>query len=224
MIKKLIYILILFVFFINSAIAQTQNAYLNYNDSQYAFKSGDKQKFLTNAYVNMLLWEKAQTTEDKSFYQQEAMRYFYLLSKIDSKSIDAQIGLARIYDEYKLDKFAKEHFFIAYDFDNRNPKMNFHFANFYYKRNDLMNALFYYKRAHQYGFSKNYEVNYKLGVIYEKLADIESAKKFYANASKLKPQNQELINKIRLLDELKYDESQYYLKIDFNFREEKETG
>ena len=213
MIKKLIYILILFILCINSVFAQTQNAYLNYNGYQYAFKPTDKAKFLTNAYVNMLLWEKALTVEDKNFYLKEAMRYYFLLSKIDPKSIDAQIGLGRVYDEYKLDKFAKEHFFKAYDFDNRNPKTNFYFANFYYKRNDFITALFYYKKAYQYGFSKNYEVNYKIGTIHEKLADIETAKKFYVSASKIKPQNEELINKIRLLDELKYDESQYYLKI-----------
>ena len=213
MIKKLIYILILFIFIVNSAIAQTKNAYLNYNGYQYAFKAGDEKKFLTNAYVNMLLWEKTQTVEDKNFYLQEAMRYYFLLSKIDPKSIEAQIGLARIYDEYKLDKFAKEHFFMASNFDNLNPKTNFYFANFYYKRNDLITALMYYQKAYRYGFSKNYDLNYKIATVYEKLADIESAKKFYANALKIKPKNQELINKIRLLDELKYDESQYYLRI-----------
>lgn len=211
MIKKIIYILILFIICGNYTFAQTQNAYLEYNGYQYAFKPGDEVKFLKNANTNMQLWEKSKLKSEKAFYLQEAMRYYFLLSRLDPKSVDAQIGLGRVYDEMNLDKFAKEHFFVALNFNNQNPKANFYFANFYYKRNDLINALYYYNASYKCGYSNNYSLNYRLGAIYEKLADIESAKKFYKNALRISRKNRELINKIRLLDELNYSSSQYYL-------------
>ncbi|MFA7658191.1 MAG: hypothetical protein WCY19_02025 [Candidatus Gastranaerophilaceae bacterium] len=211
MIKKLIYILILFITFSHPASAQTQNAYLEYSGYQYAFKPGDEAKFLKNANSNILLFEKSTETAERVFYLQEAMRYYFLLSKIKPKSIDAQIGLGRIYDELGLDSYAKKHFFVALDFNNKNPRTNYYLGDFYYRRSDLLEALMYYKKAYANGYSNNYKLNYKMAVIYEKLADIESAKKFYSNTLKITPQNAELGNKIRLLDELNYDKSQYYL-------------
>lgn len=204
MIKKIIYILILIITYANFALAEPQNGYLEYSGFPYQFKSGDEIKFLKNANKNMQLFEKSQTAVSKIFYLQESMRYYFMLSKANPQSIDAQIGLGRVYDEFKLDRFAKEHFFNAYNLNNHNPKMAYYFANFYYKRKDLLPALAYYNMAYKYGYSKSYYTNYRLGEIYEKLADIKSAKKFYSNAIKLNPKDAELRNKIRLLDELNY--------------------
>lgn len=204
MIKKTIYILILIIISANFSLAEPQNAYLEYNDIQYQFKPDDEIKFLKNANKNMTLFEKSQTPNQKTFYLQEAMRYYFLLSKANPQSIDAQIGLGRIYDEFKLDRFAKEHFYNAYNLNSHNPKVSYYFGNYYYKRNDLLPALAYYNLAYNYGFSNSYYLNYRLGTIYEKLADIKSAKKFYSHANKLNPKNLELRNKIRLLDELNY--------------------
>lgn len=212
MIKKLIYISICILICANFVFAQTQDAYIKYNGYEYEFKPGDELKFLKNADRNTLLAEKSQTIIEKVFYLQEAMRYYFLLSQIRPSLVDAQIGLGRVYDELKLDKYAKEHFYIALNFDNKNPATNMYFANFYYKRNDLISAHYYYDRAYKYGYSTNYYLNCRLGTIHEKLADIGSAKKFYSIALRLNPKNNnELINKIRLLDELNYSQSQYRL-------------
>ena len=194
-----------------SVFAQTQNAYLEYNGYRYKFKTGDEIKFFNNANKSMLIFEKSSVNSEKSFYLQEAMRYYFLLSQINPKSIEAQIGLGRVYDEMKSDKYAKEHFFIALDMNNINPKINFYFADFYYKRSDFITALYYFEKAYKYGYSKKYELNYKIGTVYEKLADIESAKRFYEYALKLNPSNSDLKNKINLLDEIKNSQSQYYL-------------
>lgn len=195
----------------NSALCEPQKAYLNYNGYLYSFKPGDETKFLKNANKNMLMFEKSTNSVNKQFYLQEAMRYYYMVSIINPGLVDAQLGLARLYDEMNIDNFAQKYFFVSLDLDNHNPKSNFYFAQYYYKRNDFIKALSYYKKAYDYGYSKNYETNYQMGVIYEKLADIKSAIKFYKSALKLKPKNSELADKIRLLDELNYSESQYYL-------------
>lgn len=210
MIKKITYILIFILLFTGFAFARTKDAYIQYNGYKYEFRPGDEIKFLNNADNNMLLYEKSGNQPNRRFYLQEAMRCYFLLSQINPGSVDAQIGLGRIYDEVKLDNLAKKHFFNALNFDNRNIAANLYFANFYYKRNDLIQALHYYKIAYESGYSSNYYLNYMLGSIYEKLADIESAKKFYAYALKLNSQdNNELRNKIRLLNELNYSQSQY---------------
>lgn len=209
--KKLIYILILFIFCTNSAFGEIRHAGVDYDGFQYTFKPGDEEIFLKNADKNFIMSEKAQTSAEKVFYLQEAMRYYFLLSKINPASLEAQIGLARIYDELNLDKYAKQYFFNAFNFNNKNPKTNLYFGDFHYKRGDLLAAVYFYKRAYQFGYSKDYKLNYKIGTIYEKLADIETAKIYYINAIKLEPKNTELANKIRLLDELNYGNSQYYL-------------
>lgn len=210
MIKKIIYVLLFILISAGLAFAQTKDAYLQYSSYKYEFRPGDEVKFLNNANNNMLLFEKSKTQLDKLFYLQEAMRYYFLLSQINPGSIDAQIGLGRVYDEMKLDKLAKKHFFNALNFNSHNPLANLYFANFYYKRNDLIQALYYYKNAYKSNYSNNYYLNCMLGTVYEKLADIESAKKFYVTAAKINPQNNnELKSKILLLDGINYSQSRY---------------
>jgi len=211
MIKKLIYIIILFTFFGNFAIAETQNATVEYDGYSFSFKKGDDVRFLKKANMYFNLCEKSKNVSEKVSYLQESMRYYFMVSVINPKSIDAQIGLARVYDEMNLDKYAKKYFYNAYDFNPKNPKTNLYFGDFYYKRKDYINALTYYKKAYQLGLVRDYQLNYKQAIIYEKLADIESAKKFYTNCLGLNPQNSDLENKIRLLEDLNYSQTQYYL-------------
>lgn len=210
MIKTLIYILILTVFWGNSAFAQIKSANINYSGFPYEFKQGDEVKFLNAANSNMILSEKSSILSKRIFYLQEAMRYYFMLAKANPKSIDAQIGLDRVYDEMRLDRFAKEHFFNAINFNSKNPNANFHFGNFYYKRKDLITALYYYKISYSNGYAGNYHLNYLMGSTYEKLADIKAAKNFYFNAVKLNPNDTELRDKIRLIDELDYSQLQHY--------------
>lgn len=211
MIKKVIYILILFIIPMATALGETQDARIEYSGIPYKFKQGDEVKFQQNADKSMLLFQKSQTNTDRLFYIHEAMRYYFLLSQAEPSSIDAQIGIGRVYDALRLDRYSKEYFFNAFNMDSRNPKANLYFGDFYYKRNDLITALNYYNTAYQYGYAKNYYLNYQLGIVYEKLADIETAKKFYTIALRLSPQNNDLRNKIGLLEDLNYSQSQYYL-------------
>jgi len=211
MIKKLIYILIFFITCANFTLAQPQNAGIEYDSAEYSYKNLNIKKILKAADTNMLLFQKSKKANAQIKYLNEAMRNYYIATKINNNSIEANLGLARIYDVMNLDKLAKEYFSKSINLDTYNPKVNFYLGNFYFRRNEFLNALSYYKSAYEYGLSKNYELNLRLGVIYEKLADINAAKAFYTNALKFKPRNIELIDKIRLLDELNYSNSQYYL-------------
>jgi len=211
MIKKLIYTLIIFITCANFTLAQPKNARLEYNSSGCSFKNFNIKKVLKTADTDMLLAQKSKTTDDVKKYLNDAMKNYYIATQIDSSTIDGHIGLGRVYDIMNLDKLAKENFFTALNIETNNPRANFYFGDFYFRREDYLNAFTYYSIAYKHGLSKNYELNYRLGVINEKLADIETAKIFYINAIKLKPKNDELYEKIRLLDDLNYGESQYYL-------------
>lgn len=210
MIKKLIYILMLFIFSTSYTLAGPQKGHIEIGGFPFIFRHGDNKIFAQQADKNMKLFEQAQQLSEKDFYLHEAMRYYFMLSNADKKSIDAQIGLGRVYDAMNLDTFAQKYFYVALNMQPQNPKANLYFANFYFERNDLINALYYYKIAYANGYSKNYDINYQLGSTYEKLADIETAKKFYNNALKLNPNNTDLANKLNLLNQLNYGQSQYY--------------
>lgn len=213
MLKKLILILILILTqgSVNIAFAQTQTGGVEYEGYYYSFEPGAAKKFLDNANRNYAMFEKAQTPIDKNFYIHEAMRYYFLLSQADKTSVEANIGLGRIYDAMGLDSYAKKHLFTSLNLAYKNPKPNFYFANFYYTRGDLINARHYYMRAYNCGYSRHSDLNYRLGVVYEKLADIESALKYYRQAAALGSKEADLDNKIQMLEGLNYNESQYYL-------------
>lgn len=210
MIKKLIYILISLILSANITFAHLHSGYLKYGN-MYNFKNCDIKKILNNADLSMQKWEKATNKQDKDFYLDQAMRNYYLASCIDYTQINALTGLGRVYSIMRLDKLAKEYFFRALSIDPYNPKANFYFADYFFNEKDFIKSLFYYKMAYEHGYSKNYMLNYRLGIIYEKLADIETSKKFYKNALVINRNNIILADKIRLLDELNYDASQYYL-------------
>lgn len=210
MIKKIIYILILFIILMGASPLFAHEGYLEYNIYGYQFKPKDKVTFLTKASRNLKLYEEAKNQVDKKFYLQEAMRYYFLVTKIDENSINAHIGLGRIYDEMGLDRYAQEHFFKAYNLNQNNAELNLRFGDYHYKRENYIKALSYYKTAYTYGYYNDFILNKKMATTYEKLADIENSRQFYMNALRLDSSQDELIAKIKSLDKLNYTDSQYY--------------
>lgn len=211
MIKKIIYILIVFIILTSANLALAQEGYLEYNIYGYRFKPTDKVLFLKNGNENLKLYEQSKIDNDRMEYLQEAMRYYFLVTKIDNNSINAHIGLGTVYDEMHLDKYAQEHFFKAYNLNRNNADLNLRFGDFYYKRKNYIKALSYYKIAYRYGYSSNFDLNKKIAIIYDKLADLDSSRDFYLNALRLDPKNKDLIKKIKSLDNINYKDSQYYL-------------
>ena len=211
MIKKIIYILILFIISAHIACAETERAFIEYNGYSYEFAPGDDVKFNANANKCLIRAEKTKSLASRQIFLNEAMRNYFLLSQIHPDSVEAQVGLARVYDDMNLDRYAQKHFFNAINLDAHNAKANYFFGDYYYTRNDLMNAQAYYNLAYQYGYANECRLNYRLANVYEKLGDIENAIKYYHFALRLNPKNAALKAKIRALDELNYSHSQYYL-------------
>lgn len=211
MIKKIIYILILFIISAHIVCAETENAFVEYSGYTYEFAPGDDVKFNNEANKYLIKAEKTKSQVNRQQFLNEAMRYYFLLSQIHPDSVEAQIGLGRVYDDMKLDKYAQKHFYNAINLDARNAKANYFFGDYYFTRNDLINAQSYYNLAYQYGYSQNCRLNFRLGTVYEKLGDIEKSIKYYVFALKLNPKNSALKAKIQSLDELNYSNTQYYL-------------
>lgn len=211
MIKKIIYILILFIISAHIACAETERAFIEYNGYSYDFAPGDDVKFSNNGNKNLIKAEKTKSPTNRQLLLNEALRCYFLLSQIHPDSVEAQVGLARVYDDLNMDRYAQKHFFNAINLDANSPRANYFFGDYYYTRNDLINAQTYYYAAYCNGYVKNYKLTYKLATIYEKLGDIEKSIKYYRLALKLNPKSSEIKAKISALDDLNYSNSQYYL-------------
>jgi len=145
----------------------------------------------------------------KEAYLSEALKKYMLLLNIYPNSAILATHVAIIHDNFEHSKIAKEYFFRAVNIEPTNPYVNFYFGEYYFTRKDYQNALNYYKIAYNNGYSGLYEVNLKLGTIYERIGDIEKAKKYYSAASAAKPTFSELKNKIKSLDKIYYSKSDY---------------
>ena len=148
----------------------------------------------------------------KEKYLNSAMNKYYILTRINPGDIDAYIRLGKIYDEKNISELAKTCFYKALNISKEATLANFYFGDYYYKRNDYKKALYHYKIAYNNGAAKTYDFNLKLATIYEKLADLSNAKKFYEISYNIKADSK-IKEKIQLLNELNYDKSDYYHNI-----------
>ena len=168
-----------------------------------------------------VLDEKSITKEGDSFLEQyektgevkyltTAMGKYYISTKIHPNELYPVVQLAKTYDEKKLDRKAKQYFNRGLDMDNTDPYLNYSFGDFYFKRSDFKRALKHYKRAYNNGYQDYYDINLKIATIYEKFADLLSAKYYYDKAYSLNPSATALKDKSVQIDSLDYGKSEYY--------------
>ena len=146
---------------------------------------------------------------EKEAYLNQALDKYMLLLNIDmyNANIAAQIGI--IHDTLGHSKQAKEYLFRAVNLENLNPFANFCFAEYYFNKKDYSEALRYYLTAFSNGYANYYQLNMRLGTIYEKLGDIPKARHYYILAKKQNPRTAGLSKKIISLGKI------YYSKPDF---------
>lgn len=157
--------------------------------------------------------DTAMSTTDESTKRvllETAAGKYFLLSKINPQAVTPYVQLARIYDITGKDKYAKEYFYRATNIENLSPFANFYFGEYYFRRDDFRRALRYYLIAYENGYNNIYELNLRLAVIYEKIGDLENAKRYYTIASSIDSSQTEVLTKIEQLNQLKYGESEYY--------------
>ena len=189
-----------------------QRAQLEYSNGLVDYALIDPVPIQTSA-DSML--EEALNTEDKNYRNKllevSAGKYF-LLSKINPYAVTPYVQLARIYDIKREDRRAKEYFYKATNLEYRNPFANFYFGEYYFRRDRFKKALGYYLTAYNNGYSEVYEVNLRLATTYEKLGDLVKSKKYYEFVNSVNPSDN-TIQKIRQIESLNYDKSEYYKNI-----------
>ena len=182
---------------------------IEYNTGLFDYSKLDETiiKKEADEYFNLFL--KTENKRHREKYLDIALNRYYLLTKINPSNITYYVQTARIYDTKNKSRLAKEYFSTAYNINSQNPFTNFYFGEYYFKRRDYKKALYFYNKAYNNGYNNNYELNLRLAVIYEKLADLVNAKKFYEISYSLK-RDSSLQEKIQLLNELNYEKSEYY--------------
>ncbi len=192
--KKLLLILLLFFFCPSycNAIQETAsiiNDTPNETADSYAAK-GDK---ILNYYENLV---------DKTGMERYliAAKYFYYqANRIDISNKNAYVGRARVALAQNKVRDAKNNLFLALNFDENNPKVNFYLGESFFQDGEFSEAIKYYTEAYTHGYRTNYKTNLKLGICYEKLDDEARAKYYYTNAVKSDSSKKEAKNRLQNL-------------------------
>ncbi len=182
---------------------------VKYEDNLIDYSVLNGQEILNDADA---FFEKYENTGDKK-YLSTAMGKYYIVTKIYPVEIYPMVQLARTYDEKKLDRFAKQYFYTCLDIDKKDLYLNYYFGDFYFKRHDYKRALRHFKIAYKNGYSEYYDLNLKIATIYEKFADLLTAKYYYEKAYSLNSANSNLKDKAIQIDSLNYQQSGYYNSI-----------
>lgn len=148
--------------------------------------------------------------EKQKLYLREASTNYYIVTEVQHNNIDAIIKLARTYgmqDRYKL---AKSYFFKALGINSVNVDANYYFGEFYYNQKEYRMALNYYRKAFEYGLKENSQNLARMAEVYEKLGDLQRANLYYKLTFLQNPQDNEIADKIREIEGIKYQKSGYY--------------
>lgn len=201
---------LLFITCTDIQVLAAQTGYLEYDDIIFDYTKLDRNQLRYEADFYFKNYETSQDKNEKEKFKHTAMGKYYLLTIIPPLEITPFVQLARLYDADNKSRLAKEYFYKATNIEVNNPFANYYFGEYYYKRCDYKRALNYYTIAYKNGYNNVYDLNLRLGTIYEKFADLVNAKRFYEISYSLNPQNTELQEKIHSLNELNYEKSEYY--------------
>jgi len=172
----------------------------------YAPVSADEgSAYLSNGntfYQNYLI------TKNKELLDKAYLNYYKASETAPSAS--SYLGMGMVFIEKKMNARAKKYLYKAYSIDENDATANYYLAKFSYENEDYLKALEFYKKAYANGLSGNYDVNYKLGSIYEKVGDISKARIFYHSALALYPDSSEVKSRLHALEVLDSNRSKYF--------------
>lgn len=213
--NKFLILISAFIFFGSTygIVYSSQYGEILYNDTYIDYSKIDIAGTLKSAdfYFKKALDEKDEDLRND--YLQKASGEYFILSQADKKNLYPIVQLARVYDFENKNSYSKAYFFQALKIDKNNPQTNFYFGEFYYKRKDYSRALYYYKQASKNGYPEDSDLQYKMGVIYEKLGDLLKANRYYKKAFLANPEDENLPDRIRNIEDSNYRNTGYYDKL-----------
>ena len=155
---------------------------------------------------------KEKDSKKKKQYFHDALVEYSVISRVKLDDIHSIVQMGRIYDYNKNNRYAQSYFSRALMIDSKNVEANYYFGDYYNSRKDYKNAAHYYNLAMASGAKETYDTCLKLGIIYEKIGDLNRANIYYKKAYLQNPKNDKLANKIKNLESIKYTNSKYYKK------------
>ncbi len=183
---------------------------VEYNNKFIDYSKINKDETLKRAdyYFNKALEE--QDKDAQKNYLQKASGEYFILTQIEYNNLYPIVQMARVYDLENKNSYAKAYFFQALKIDKRNTQTNYYFGEYYYKRRDYTRALYFYNVAFENGLQENFDILFKMGIMYEKLGDLLRANQYYKKAYLVDPNNTEIPDKIREIETLRYKTTGYY--------------
>ena len=185
--------------------ANSKSGGVEYHDYLFDYSKYDVKELKNEAdlYIKDALRQADKNSQKELLHA--ALRDYYIVLKISPKDIHALNKTAYIYDIEDKNTLAKSFFAQSMNLDENNPETNYLVGDYFYKRRDFKRGLRYFTNAYENGYN-DYNINYKLGTIYEKLGDLCNAKKFYEAAYKKDNSKSFLADKINNMP----DENPYY--------------
>lgn len=195
---------------VSNIACASQFGEVEYNNKFIDYSKINKAETLKKAdyYFNKALEEQDKDTQKN--YLQKASGEYFILTQIEYNNLYPIVQMARVYDLENKNSYAKAYFFQALKIDKLNTQTNYYFGEYYYKRRDYTRALYFYNVAFENGLQENFDILFKMGIMYEKLGDLLRANQYYKKAYLVDPNNTEIPDKIREIETLRYRTTGYY--------------
>ncbi len=200
MVKLKIVLSSILLFFLASPAFCAKSGGVEYHDYLFDYSHLDSAPIRVEA--DSLLKQAIDSTDvaiRKDLFHQ-AMKNYYILLKITPDDVEVLNRRGLIYDYLDRNLLARSFFSRSLNIDKDNSETNFFVGDYFYKRRDFKRALKYFLVAYEHGYN-NYDINYKLAVIYEKFGDLCNAKRFYQDAYALDNTQEFLLEKIESIPE-----------------------
>ena len=209
---KTLTIIICTIFVINYAAALDGTVEYNAVNIDYSILSAKKYAQLGDDFLKTAEEKKNNTKEKQLFFYGEALGSYITATEIYPEYVDLYGKIGYIYGKLGKYGLAKSYLNKGLNMDLKNPVVNYYFGIVCFDMENYNEAIKYYKAAERLKYSDKYNINFKIGETNEKLGDLVKAREAYVRALNAKPNDKEANAKIRMIDDLKYKNSQYYYR------------
>lgn len=194
-----ILLLIIFLFSASPAFC-VKSGGVEYHDYLFDYSNFDAESIREEAdsLLSQAMAESDKNLKDDLLHR--AMKNYYILLKISPDNVSVLNKRAFIYDIQERNLLARSYFSRSLNIEKDNPETNFLVGDYFYKRRDYKRALRYFSTAYENGYN-DYDISFKLAVIYEKLGDLCNAKRFYQEAYAIDKTQSFLLEKIESIPE-----------------------
>lgn len=197
---KKIVLLVTTLFLISSPAFSAKSGGVEYHDYLFDYSHLEQEPLKTEADSLLSQALIQEDNEIKNDLLHQAMKNYYILLKISPDNVDVLNKRALIYDMQDRNLLARSLFSRSLNIQKDNPETNYLVGDYFFKRRDFKRALRYFSAAYENGYV-DFDINYKLAVVYEKLGDLCNAKRFYQEAYSYDESKSDILDKIESIPE-----------------------